>query len=233
MSTEREMAKRAAGLHAVSYVEDGMVVGLGTGSTTYYALEALGKRVDEGLHVRGVPTSLKTVELAREFGIPLLEDYEGFERVDLTIDGADEIDGDLNAIKGGGGALTWEKMVAIASEREVIVVDDAKPVKLLGRFPVAVEVIRMGWRQCQRRLEKLGCRPLLRKGDDGRPTVTDGGNYIIDCQFDLISHPAELEGELNRTPGVVENGLFVGLIDVLVVGFSDGRVDVRVVASAV
>ncbi len=227
MSNQRDAAKRAAGRHAVTHVEDGMIVGLGTGSTTYFALERLAERVRAGLRIQGVPTSLRTAELARTFGIPLLDDYEGFESVDLTIDGADEIDAALCAVKGGGGALTREKIVASASRREILVVDDSKVVSRLGRFPLAVEVLQMGWRVCLRRLEEVGCQAELRKVGDGRPFVTDNGHYIVDCRFGEIADPGALEATINSIPGVVENGLFVGLVNLLIVGYADGRIEER------
>lgn len=226
MTEPRDAAKRAAARHAVSYVEDGMIVGLGTGSTAGFALEALAERVRAGLRFEGVPTSLRTAELARRLGLPLLPDYEGFDRVDVTIDGADEIDDSLCAIKGGGGALTREKIVAAATSKQIITVDDQKLVRQLGRFPLAVEVLQMGWRVCQRRLEALGCQATLRRKGD-RPLLTDNGHYILDCAFGLIEAPAELERSINDIPGVIENGLFVGLVDLLVLGFPDGRVEER------
>jgi ribose 5-phosphate isomerase A len=227
MPDKQDTAKQAAARHAVTFVQDGMIVGLGTGSTAFYALEALAQRVREGLKIQGVPTSLRTEALARGFGIPLLKDYPSFDRVDLTIDGADEVDPSFCAIKGGGGALTREKIIAAASERMVVMVDESKVVAKLGKFPLAVEVLQMGWRVAVRRLEDLGCQAALRRQDDGQPFLTDNGHYIVDCKFGEISAPQELEREINCIPGVVENGLFVGLVDAVVVGFPDGRVEVR------
>lgn len=222
-------AKEAAGRRAAELVRDGMTLGLGTGSTVRFTLERLAERIrEEGLSVRGVPTSEDTAGKARDLGIPLvgLDEVEG---IDLTIDGADEVDPAFHLIKGGGGALLREKVVAAASAREAIVIDRAKLVERLGlAFLLPVEVVPFARPTVARRLRRLGAIPAVRMEDSGRPYRTDNGNEILDCRFpDGIADPARLERELNQIPGVVENGLFVGLAHVLVIGSEDGSVEVR------
>ncbi|GIP34675.1 ribose-5-phosphate isomerase RpiA [Paenibacillus sp. J2TS4] len=212
--------KQIAGEKAVEYIEDGMLLGLGTGSTVYWTLKKLGKRVKEGLRVQGVPTSRKTGELAAAFGIPLLNISETRE-LDLTIDGADEVDRYFNLIKGGGGALLREKMVATISRKLIIVVDESKTVPVLGRFPLPVEVVPYGWEVTRRQISELGCTLQLRYQDEV-PFLTDNGNYILDCRFTAIEEPQELSTRLNSIPGVVENGLFVNRSDLVIVGGAHG-----------
>lgn len=194
---------------AVEYVKDGMIVGLGTGSTTEFAVKKLGERVRDGLAIRGIPTSDVTKVQAEEEGIPLI-DFSETMYIDLTIDGADEIDINLNMIKGGGAALLREKIVASASKEEIIIVSHEKFVKQLGSFPLPVEVIPFGWQVIFNQLETLGGSPDLRL-KQGQPLLTDQGNYIIDCRFRQIIDASQLEQRLNMIPGVVENGLFTGL----------------------
>jgi len=218
-------AKRSAAERAIQFVSDGQVVGLGTGSTAAFAIQGLGRRVNEGLRIIGVPTSRASEELARSLGIPLL-DLNPVQKIHITIDGADEVDGAFNMIKGGGGALTREKLVALSSTRNVYVVDERKLVDRLGQsFAVPVEVLPFGWVGCARRLGELGCEPRLREDRD-TPFLTDNGNYIIDCTFAPIASPVELERAIKLVPGVIESGLFVGMVDALVVAFAD-RVEVR------
>ena len=205
MISEKQRAAEAA----VEYVKDGMIVGLGTGSTTEYAVKKLGERVRDGLAIRGIPTSDVTKVQAEEEGIPLI-DFSETMYIDLTIDGADEIDVNLNMIKGGGAALLREKIVASASKEEIIIVSHEKFVKQLGSFPLPVEVIPFGWQIIFNQLETLGGSPDLRL-KQGQPLLTDQGNYIIDCRFRQILDAAQLEQRLNMIPGVVENGLFTGL----------------------
>ena len=205
MISEKQRAAEAA----VEYVKDGMIVGLGTGSTTDYAVKKLGERVRDGLAIRGIPTSDVTKVQAEEEGIPLI-DFSETMYIDLTIDGADEIDVNLNMIKGGGAALLREKIVASASKEEIIIVSHEKFVKQLGSFPLPVEVIPFGWQIIFNQLENLGGSPDLRL-KQGQPLLTDQGNYIIDCRFRQILDAAQLEQRLNMIPGVVENGLFTGL----------------------
>ena len=205
MISEKQRAAEAA----VEYVKDGMIVGLGTGSTTEFAVKKLGERVRDGLAIRGIPTSDVTKVQAEEEGIPLI-DFSETMYLDLTIDGADEIDVNLNMIKGGGAALLREKIVASASKEEIIIVSHEKFVKQLGSFPLPVEVIPFGWQIIFNQLETLGGSPDLRL-KQGQPLLTDQGNYIIDCRFRQILDAAQLEQRLNMIPGVVENGLFTGL----------------------
>ena len=205
MISEKQRSAEAA----VEYVKDGMIVGLGTGSTTEFAVKKLGERVRDGLSIRGIPTSDVTKKQAEEEGIPLI-DFSETMYIDLTIDGADEIDADLNMIKGGGAALLREKIVASASREEIIIVSNEKFVNQLGSFPLPVEVIPFGWQVIFNELETLGGSPNLRL-KQGQPLRTDQGNYIIDCHFRQIIAATQLEERLNMIPGVVENGLFIAL----------------------
>ena len=218
-----EEFKRAAGYRAADFVRDGMVMGLGSGSTARYATLRVADRLrrNELRDVVAIPTSEETARLARAERIPLatLDDHA---QVDLTIDGADEVDPQLNVIKGLGGCLLREKIVAFATTKEIIVVDDSKLVQTLGtRSPVPVEVIRFGWRNTCSALAKTGGKPVLRR-IGGEPYVTDEGNYIIDCTYEGIECPYALVAALNAIPGVVENGLFLGVADLVVVGSSSG-----------
>jgi ribose 5-phosphate isomerase A len=227
LQTVVEQAKEAAGRRAAEFVRDGMVVGLGTGSTADYALRRLGERIKtERLRISGIPTSLRTELAARELGIPLI-DFNGVTHVDLTIDGADEIDQSFNMIKGGGGALLREKIVARASGLEIIVIDAGKLVDRLGRgYPVPVEVVPFGWSQTARVLHDLGCEVKLR-GSSTQPYQTDNGNYLLDCRFSAIDDPAGLERKIVALPGVIDCGLFIGLAHRLIIGHPDGGCDVR------
>jgi ribose 5-phosphate isomerase A len=215
--------KRQAGERAAEYVTDGMKVGLGTGSTVHYTLLALGRRVrEEGLDIVGVPTSVRTERTSLEAGIPM-GDLDELGRLDVTIDGADEVDPHLNLIKGLGGALVREKVVAAHSRELVIVVDDSKLVDILGtRSPLPVEVLRMGHRRLHGALADLGCAPALRLGDDDEPFVSDNGNHIYDCRFSSIPRPHELEMTVNNVVGVVENGLFLDMATSVVVASASG-----------
>lgn len=221
----QEDKKRRAAEHAMDLVANGQVIGLGTGSTAKYAIEGIAHRVSQGLSITGVPTSVATARMARELGIPLL-DLNEVDRVDITFDGADEVDGDFNIIKGGGGALTREKLVALASEKRIILIDDGKVVSKLGQTrSLPVEVLPFAWAVSARKLSRLGCEAGLRKnGED--PFFTDNGNYILDCDFGAIENPATLEGQIKLLPGVIESGLFIGIADTLIIGFED-RVEVR------
>ena len=203
--SEKQLSAEAA----CNYVKDGMIVGLGTGTTAEFAVRKIGKLVRNGLSIRGIPTSNRTKELAEAEGIPLI-DFSESMFIDLTIDGADEIDGNLNMIKGGGAALLQEKIVASVSKAEIIVVNKSKLVDQLGAFPLPVEVIPFGWQVVFNQLESLHGNPDLRL-NKGQPQVTDQGNYIIDCHFRKIENPKLLEHQLNMIPGVVENGLFINL----------------------
>ena len=219
----RDAQKRAAGEVAVGLVQDGMVVGLGTGSTATFAIDALAQRVRQGSRIVGIPTSERSAAQARGAGIPLAT-LEEHHRIDLTIDGADEIErGALNLIKGLGGALLREKIVAAASERLVIVADALKLVDRLGTgVPVPVEVVPFGWQTTAERLARLGADPVLRRDSAGQPFRTDGGNLIVDCRFAAIADPAALEQALSHVVGVVESGLFIGMADLVLVAGDDG-----------
>jgi ribose 5-phosphate isomerase A len=216
----REEMKKRAGEEAAKYVKDGMVVGLGTGSTVKYTIIKLGEMVKEGLDIIGIPTSLATEKLAREKGIKL-GDLNDYDYIDLTIDGADEVDGNLNLIKGGGGALLREKMIAYASNYEIIVVDESKVKNYLGDFPLPVEIVKFGYKKTMKNLEALGCKPSLRLKNEV-PYITDNGNYIVDCKFEKILQPEKIERKIDEIPGVVEIGLFINLANEVIVGKKEG-----------
>jgi ribose 5-phosphate isomerase A len=220
-------AKRLAGEQAATYVEDGMLIGIGTGSTVYWTIIKLAELVQKGLRIRGVPTSKQTEILALKQGIPLISIAEA-DDLDLTIDGADEVNPQLDLIKGGGGALLREKMVASISRRLIIVVDESKYVPELGRFPLPVEVVPYGWEVSSRQIRKLGGIPNLRIREDSNPFVTDNGNFIMDCDFTAIETPIDLSIELNKIPGVVENGLFSNMADTVIIGCNNGLVTKRI-----
>jgi ribose 5-phosphate isomerase A len=221
----RDEAKKRAAERAVEYVEENQVVGLGTGSTTKFAIEAIGRRVQSGLNIRGVPTSKNSDLLARELGIPLV-DLNDVEKIDVTIDGADEIDPSFHMIKGGGGALTREKLVALASDARIIVVDEPKLVETLGQTrSLPVEVLPFAWRMSARHLSSLGSKPVLRRTGEA-VFITDNGNYILDCEFGPIADPPSLEKSIRLLPGVVECGLFISIADKVIIAFDD-RVEVR------
>ncbi|KAI7255672.1 hypothetical protein KC345_g11095, partial [Hortaea werneckii] len=200
--------KQLAAEKAVEYVEDGMKVGLGTGSTAYWAIRKLGERVREGLKITAVATSQASEDQARELGIPLVL-FGDIDQLDLTIDGADELDASLQLIKGGGGALLREKIVAMGSTRMIVVADESKAVTTLGKFPLPVEIVPFAWEWTVADLAKLGCKPELRRSGD-ELYKTDNGNYIADCRFEAIVSAPELALSLQRIPGVVEHGLFIG-----------------------
>ena len=217
-------AKQIAGAKAAEYVKDGMIVGLGSGSTAAWATRKIGEMVKEGLNIRAIPTSIETRDLAEELDIPLTSLSE-VKHIDLTIDGADEVDENLNLTKGGGGALVREKIVAHASKRLIIVVDESKLVKKLGAFHWPVEVVHFGCEKTLNNLEKFGCQGRLRqKGDE--LFNTDNDNYIIDCNFEVIEDPEELNTKINILPGVVESGLFVEMADMVIVGKDDGEIEI-------
>jgi ribose 5-phosphate isomerase A len=217
---EKELAARAS----LRFVKDGQVVGLGTGSTAAYMIRLLGERVRDGLRIVGIPTSVRSRDLAASLGIPLTT-FDERQDIDVTIDGADELDPDLNLVKGGGGALLREKIVASASRRLVIIADASKRVSTLGAFPLPVEVIPFARPLLEKRLSALGARVALRRGPDGAPFITDEGHQILDCGFGRIADPRSLARTLSDMPGVVEHGLFVGMADVALVGEGEGVVE--------
>jgi ribose 5-phosphate isomerase A len=222
LMSDRDHLKRAAAARAVEFVKPGMVLGLGTGSTAEFVVKELAARVAGGLDIIAIPSSEHTARSARDLGIPLAT-FAEHDRIDLAIDGADEVlRGSLDLLKGGGGALLREKIVAAASNRFIVVVDDEKFVERLGQhMPLPVEVTQFGWQATAAALERLGARPLLRQAGD-RPFVTDGGNFILDCRFASIDDPGDLECRLNMTVGVVENGLFVGRSSAVVIASESG-----------
>jgi ribose 5-phosphate isomerase A len=208
--------KKLAAIRAVDEVRDGMLLGLGTGSTAEHAIRILGERVAEGLKIEGVATSARSAVLARSLGIGVV-DGESVGRLDLVIDGADEIDGQMHAIKGGGGALLREKVVASAADRVIVIVDSSKVVERLGNFPLPLEVLPFAAAWTKRAVERLGGVPVLRSASD-QPYRTDQGNYIFDVAFRSLEPYEELATELERIPGVIEHGLFLTQIDTLIVG---------------
>ena len=222
MSSKEEEKKRAA-LEASRLVKDGQVVGLGTGSTAFYMVEELGRRVaEEKLHIIGVPTSKATSSLAEKLKIPLTT-LEKHPELDIDIDGADQVDPQLDLIKGMGGALTREKVVASVARLFVVIVDGGKTASRLGEGQVLpVEVIPFAVPTVRRRIERLGGRSKLRLAKNGEPFVSDNGNSILDVDFGLIANPKELEVSIKMIPGVVESGLFVGMADAVFVGHDDG-----------
>ena len=218
---EKERLKELAAEKAVEEVQSGMILGLGTGSTIYYALLKLGQMVKLGLDIIGIPTSEQTSQIAEEQGIQLSTVMEN-PVIDLTIDGADEVDPSLNLIKGLGGALVREKIIAHASNRLVIVADESKIVDYLGaKVPLPVEVVEFGWESTQMALNQICQRSVLRQVND-QTFLSDNSNFILDCYFDQISDPKQIEIRINGIPGAVDNGLFVGRADRVIFGTADG-----------
>jgi ribose 5-phosphate isomerase A len=221
-----EAEKEAAGRAAAKLVRNGDIVGLGTGSTAYFAVVALGERVKSGLKIIGIPTSVATEELARRLGIPL-STLDEHQQIDITLDGADEIDPKLNLIKGGGGALLREKVVASITKKMVVVGDSTKVVPALGKFPLPVEIIPFARSVIEKQIASLGATTKLRMRPDGQPFITDNGNQILDCTFGRIADPPSLARELSSTPGVVEHGLFIGLASLAIVGKGKAVTEIR------
>ena len=219
---EKELAGRAAAELVVS----GNIVGLGTGSTAYFAVVALGERVKSGLKIIGIPTSVATAELARAVGIPL-STLDEHPEIDITIDGADEVDPQLRLIKGGGGALLREKIIAAASKKMVVVADSSKVVPALGKFPLPVEIIPFAEVVLEKKITALGASCKLRNRADGTAFVTDEGHHILDCSFGKIADPPALARSLNEMPGVVEHGLFIGIAKLALVGKGSTVVEIR------
>jgi ribose 5-phosphate isomerase A len=221
-SSEREGQKRRAAARAVACVADGMIVGLGSGSTASFVVEALAARIAQGLRIAAIPTSEKTAALALRLGVRLTS-FAEHRRVDLAIDGADQVErGTLSLVKGLGGSLLREKIVASASDRMLVVVDETKLVdRLGGQTPVPVEIVAFGWQSLLERLAAIGCAPRLRLAGD-KPFTTDGGNYIADCAIAEMPDPAGLEARLSAMIGVVETGLFLGMASKIVVGRPEG-----------
>lgn len=221
-----ELQKRIAAKKAASYVKDGMLLGLGSGSTFEYTLQEVARKIkEEGIKVQGVASSERTAALATELGVPVV-DFPPHTAIDLTIDGADEVDGTGAMIKGGGAALLREKVNAYFSKHVVIAVDESKPVDCLGRFPLPVEVLPFAANPVKNRIENVfGIEARLRR-IDGEPLITDNGHYILDCAFTAIADVKRTDDKLKSIPGVVETGLFIGLLHTLIVGRSDGTAHV-------
>ena len=215
-----ESEKELAGRAAAQLVRDGDIVGLGTGSTAYFTVLALGDRMKAGLKMVGIPTSNATAELARAVGIPL-STLDEHPVLDIDIDGADEIDPNLNLIKGGGGAHLREKVIAAASKRMIVIADSGKLVPTLGKFPLPVEIVSFARAVVEKKIASLGATTKLRTRPDGSPYLTDNGNPILDCSFEKIQDPSALARTLRDIPGVVEHGLFIGLASLALVGRGD------------
>ncbi|ECB9717710.1 ribose-5-phosphate isomerase RpiA [Listeria monocytogenes] len=217
--------KKIAGEKACEWIEDGMVVGLGTGSTVYYTIEKLGQMVNNGLHITGVATSDETTKQAEKLGIPL-KALNDVTEIDVTIDGADEIDTNFQGIKGGGGALLREKMVASASLKNIWVVSEEKLVRTLGKFPLPLEVIPFGWKQIERKLAKEQIQTNLRKQSNGEVYVTNNGNYILDIVNQSFTDAKMWQEKLAQIPGVVEHGLFLDYVDLIICGKANGETEI-------
>jgi ribose 5-phosphate isomerase A len=215
-----DLEKEAAARASLQFIQDGQVVGLGTGSTAAYFIKLLAERVKNGLRIRGIPTSVRSLELAQSLGIPLTT-LDECQEIDVTVDGADEVDPQLRLIKGGGGAALREKIVASATKQLVIVADESKQVQMLGKFPLPVEVIRFAQALVAKRIRALGADVQLRTVADGKPFVTDEHNHILDCRFGQIPDADGLARKLSDMPGVVEHGLFIGMASVAL--FARGR----------
>ncbi|MBP1914195.1 ribose-5-phosphate isomerase RpiA [Lederbergia galactosidilytica] len=214
------LKKQLAGEKAVEFIEDGMVIGLGSGSTVFYTIQKIGELVGQGLRIQGVSTSRETTLLAQSLNIPLVS-IDSVNEIDLTIDGADEVDRNLQGIKGGGGALLYEKIVASASRKIIWVVDASKMVESLGKFPLPIEVVPFGHKQVIKKMELEDCQPILRV-KNGSPVQTDGGHYIVDLHMNKIEHPQKLEEKLQNKTGIVENGLFLNYAHQVIIGGQEG-----------
>ena len=217
----REQQKQDAAAKAVEYIPDNSIVGLGSGSTMYWVMKKLGELVQQGMHVQGIPSSPATEQWAKQFNVPLVYFSSDMTKADIAIDGADEVDPDFHMTKGGGGSLLREKIIADAADKLVIAVDQSKIVQQLGSFPLPVEITPFGWQKAARDIQSLGCDPVLRR-DHGDPFETDNGNYVIDCDFQLIERPEELHHQLIQLVGVVETGLFTDMADIIIAGTDSG-----------
>jgi len=223
---KNDQEKEAAARASLRYVQDGQVVGLGTGSTAAHFIKLLGERVKNGLKVRGIPTSERSRQLAQSLGIPLTT-LDEYQEIAVTVDGADEVDPQLRLIKGGGGALLREKIVASATRQLVIVADASKQVKRLGKFPLPVEVIKFAQELVAKEIAALGAQVNVRLGTDGKPFITDENNHILDCNFREIADVDGLARKLSDMPGVVEHGLFIGMASVVLFARGSEIVELR------
>jgi ribose 5-phosphate isomerase A len=211
-----EIEKEAAARAGLGYIRDGQIVGLGTGSTAAYFIRSLAERVKHGLRIRAIPTSARSSELAASLGIPLTS-FDECQHIDVTVDGADEVDPQLRLIKGGGGALLREKIVASATDTFIVVADSSKCVPVLGKFPLPVEVIKFSQALIAKNITALGADVVLRSKPDGKPYLTDENNYILDCHFGQIANPDTLARQLSAMPGVVEHGLFIDMAKIVLI----------------
>ncbi len=221
-----DLEKEAAARSSLRFVKDGQVVGLGTGSTAAYFIQLLGEKVKNGLLIRGIPSSNRSREQAASLGIPLTT-LDECQQIDVTVDGADEVDPQLRLIKGGGGALLHEKIVASATKQLVIVVDASKRVPVLGKFPLPVEVVKFAKALVKKRIEALGAQVEMRHNPDGKPFLTDENNYILDCHFGQIRGADGLANKLSDMPGIVEHGLFIGMASVVLVANGSEVIELR------
>jgi ribose 5-phosphate isomerase A len=218
-------AKRLAAEKAVTYLQNDMIVGLGTGSTTFWAIKKIGERVQEGLNIKAVASSEHSETLARQLNIPIVA-FNEIRNIDVTIDGADEVDKNFNLIKGGGGALLREKILVYHSKQFIVVVDSSKLVVHLGKYPLPIEIVPFASNLTLSRLKTLGCESVIRKNDD-KLFKTDNGNLIADCHFNKILDPQSLDQQLRSIPGVVETGLFHhNLVTIVIAAYGDGKVNV-------
>lgn len=213
--------KQLVGIKAAELVQDGTTIGIGTGTTARHFILALGERVKKGLNVRGVPTSDNSKQLAEETGILTL-DLNDAETIDIAFDGADEVSASFDLIKGGGGAMLQEKMVAFAAHHFIVMADESKMVQYLGRFPLPVEVVPYGWKKVQYYIQSLGCKQVILRIRNGNIFITEHGHYILDCHFENIPDPDSLNQQLHSIPGVVESGLFLNMAKDVLVGYADG-----------
>jgi len=220
----KDLQKKIAGEKAAEYIKDGMIIGLGSGSTVYWMLKRLGEMVEQGMNVKGISSSIRTEGWSREFGIPQT-DFSEVQLLDLAIDGANEIDPQFNLLKGGGGSLVREKIVNANSAKLIIIADESKLVSQLGKTPLPVEILRFGWEVTAIKIAQLGCTPVLRSRE-GVSFVSDNGNYIVDCEFETIPNPEKLHHELKQIVGVVETGLFIGMTDIVILA---GETEVKII----
>ena len=225
MLTQEEIKKKL-GKYAADLVPANTIIGMGTGSTVFWLIQELAIRIQKGLSIKIVPTSIQTKNLAKEAGISTVE-LNDVDSLPVTIDGADEIDGHFQMIKGGGGALLQEKMVAAASMKLIIIADESKYVSQLGNFPLPVEVIPAGWKQVQKNILAKGCNKVMMRRLDDVPFITDNGHYILDCYFGKIEDARALNTALHLIPGVVETGLFVNMAHTIIIGYADGWIEMK------
>jgi ribose 5-phosphate isomerase A len=223
---KKDQEKEAAARASLAFVKDGMVVGLGTGSTAAYFIKLLAEQVKQGMRVRGIPTSIHSEQLAKSLGIPVIT-LDDCQEIAVTVDGADEVDPQLRLIKGGGGAMLREKIVASATKQQIIVADASKQVQRLGKFPVPVEVIRFAEALVKKKITELGAQVSVRVGSDGKPFVTDEDHHILDCRFGEIPDADALARKLSDMPGIVEHGLFIGMASVVLFARGNEIVELR------